>query len=98
MPGDRLVGCAHEARDNAMKRGFYHLVAPILAIRADAETRILLEEAERRAPTESRVQMMLAMLEIHEGRVDKALARSKGTPRNEFGIRLARGVEWSTLD
>ena len=61
------------------KRSFYHLVIPILAIRADPETRILLEEAERRAPTASRVQMMLAMLEMHEGTGDKALARSKAT-------------------
>ena len=59
------------------KRGFYHLVVPILMIRADAESRILLEEAERRAPTDARVQMMLGMLELHEGRGDKALARSK---------------------
>jgi TolB-like protein len=59
------------------KRGFYHLVLPILTIRADAESRILLEEAERRAPTDSRVQMMIGMLELVEGTGDKALARSK---------------------
>ena len=30
---------------------FYHLIVPLLSIRADAETRRLLEEAERRFPT-----------------------------------------------
>ena len=65
------------------KRGFYHLVLPILMIRADAESRILLEEAERRAPTNSRVQMMLAMLELLEGSGDKALARSKAIAERE---------------
>jgi len=59
------------------KRGFYHLVTPILSIRADAESRILLEEAERRAPTAARVQMMFGMLELLEGSGDKALVRSK---------------------
>jgi TolB-like protein len=59
------------------KRGFYHLVMPILFIRADAESRILLEEAERRDPADARVQRMLATLELHEGSVDKALVRSK---------------------
>jgi TolB-like protein len=65
------------------KRGFYHLVLPILTIRADAESRILLEEAERRTPTNSRVHMMLGMLEVHEGSVDKALARSKAIAERE---------------
>jgi eukaryotic-like serine/threonine-protein kinase len=65
------------------KRGFYHLVLPILTIRADAESRILLEEAERRTPTNSRVQMMLGMFELLEGRGDKALARSKAIAERE---------------
>jgi eukaryotic-like serine/threonine-protein kinase len=65
------------------KRGFYHLVLPILTIRADAESRILLEEAERRAPRDSRVQMMLGMLELTEGSGDKALARSKAIVERE---------------
>jgi TolB-like protein len=65
------------------KRGFYHLVLPILNIRADAESRILLEEAERRAPRDSRVQMMRGMLELAEGRGDKALARSKAVAERE---------------
>ena len=59
------------------KRGFYHLVLPILSIRADVESRILLEEAERRDPAAPRVQRMLSMLEMYEGRVADALARSK---------------------
>ena len=59
------------------KRHVYHLVLPLLAIRADAESRILLEQAERRAPTDSRVQMMFGTLELLEGSADKAFVRSK---------------------
>jgi TolB-like protein len=65
------------------KRSFYHLVMPLLSIRADAESRVLLEEAERRAPRNSRVQMMLGMLELREGSGDKALARSKAIAERE---------------
>jgi hypothetical protein len=48
------------------KRGFYHLIMPMIMIRADAESRILLEEAVRRTPTDARVQMMLGMLELYQ--------------------------------
>jgi TolB-like protein len=71
------------------KRGsdFYHLVIPILNLRADRETRILLEEGERRSPTFSRVQMMLAALELFEGHADRALSRADALvasqPQNE---------------
>ena len=65
------------------KRGFYHLIMPMVMIRADAESRILLEEAERRAPSDARVQMMLGMLELFEGSTEKALARSKAIAERE---------------
>lgn len=65
------------------KRGFYHLVLPMLFIRADAECRILLNEAERRDPTNARVQMMLGVLEVFEGRGDKALVRSRAIAERE---------------
>jgi TolB-like protein len=65
------------------KRGFYHLVLPLLFIRADAESRILLEEAERRDPANARVQMMLGVLEVFEGRGDKARVRSKAIAERE---------------
>jgi tetratricopeptide (TPR) repeat protein len=65
------------------KRNFYNLIQPILFLRADAESRILLEEAERRNPRGARVQRMLATLELHEGRVDEALARSKAIIERE---------------
>jgi hypothetical protein len=65
---------------------FYHLALPVLCIRADAETRTLLEEAERRTPTFSRVQMLLSMLELLEGHPDRAVARADAmaasTPTN----------------
>ncbi len=61
------------------KRGndFYHLAAPLLSLRADAETRRLLEEAERRFPTHPRVHMLLSLLELFEGQVDKAVVRTR---------------------
>jgi TolB-like protein len=71
------------------KRGndFYHLVIPILNLRADQETRRLLEEGERRSPTFSRVQMMLATLDLFEGRTEAALSRADAVaasqPKNE---------------
>jgi tetratricopeptide (TPR) repeat protein len=48
----------------------------MLTLRADAESRVLLEEAERRNARDARVQMMLGMLELLEGNGDKALARA----------------------
>jgi len=66
---------------------FYHLVVPLLSIRADAEARQLLEEAERRFPAASRVHILFSMLELFEGQVDKAVARTKrlftSDPKNE---------------
>ena len=60
------------------KRGnaFYHLAIPVVTIRADAESRVVLEEGESRAPAFSRVQMLLSMLELFEGRTDRAVARA----------------------
>jgi serine/threonine protein kinase/predicted Zn-dependent protease len=55
----------------------YHLILPILLIRADAESRVLLEEAERRTPANPRIQMMLSMLELIEGQTDRAVARAE---------------------
>jgi TolB-like protein len=71
------------------KRGndFYHLIGPLLSIRADAETRRVLEEAERRFPTFARVQMLFSLLEVFEGQADKAVQRTKDAlarnPKNE---------------
>jgi tetratricopeptide (TPR) repeat protein len=66
---------------------FYHLIGPLLSIRADRQTRTLLDEAERRFPTFARVQILLSLLELFEGQVDQAVARTKGlvtrNPRNE---------------
>ena len=66
---------------------FYHLIVPLVSIRADAETRRLLEEAERRFPTDARVQILFSLLELFEGQVDKALSRTKAlvasNPKNE---------------
>ncbi len=66
---------------------FYHLLGPLLSIRADVEARRWLEEAERRFPTFVRLQMLLAQLELLEGQADKAVLRTKEAlarnPRNE---------------
>jgi eukaryotic-like serine/threonine-protein kinase len=86
MQYGRLDESVYLARRGFMlsgRRGFYHLVLPILFIRADVESRILLEEAERRDPTNPRVQMMLGVLEVFEGRGDNALVRSKAIAERE---------------
>ena len=66
---------------------FYHLIGPLLSIRADVETRRGLEEAERRFPTFARLQMLFAQLELFEGQADKAVSRTKEAlarnPKNE---------------
>ena len=46
---------------------FYHLINPLFNLRADAETRVLLEEAERTTPYHSRIQRLLAWLDVFEG-------------------------------
>jgi serine/threonine protein kinase len=71
------------------KRGndFYHLIIPLLSLRSDAETRTLLAEAERRFPTFARVQILFSLLELFEGDVDRAVARTTAVvarnPKNE---------------
>lgn len=65
------------------KRGFYHLIMPMVLIRADAESRILLEEAVRRTPTDARVQMMLGMLELYRGNSEQALERARAIAARE---------------
>ena len=66
---------------------FYHLVVPLLSIRADAESRRLLEEAERRFPAFHRVQILLSLLELCAGQLDRAASRTKelmgGSPQIE---------------
>ena len=74
---DEAVYLGHRGFMLSGKRNFYNLIQPMLFLRADAESRILLEEAERRTPRDLRVQRLLATLELHEGSVDKALVRSK---------------------
>jgi len=65
------------------KRGFYHLIMPMVLIRADAESRILLDEAVRRTPTDARVQMMLGMLELYRGNSEQALERARAIAARE---------------
>lgn len=66
---------------------FYHLIIPILNLRADREARRLLDAAERRSPTFARIHLMVSALDLFEGRVDAALARAEATlarhPDNE---------------
>lgn len=66
---------------------FYHLIVPLLNLRADREGRILLEEGERLAPAFARVQMMLYVLDLFEGHVDRAVSRADAVvaaqPQNE---------------
>ena len=55
---------------------FYHLINPLFNLRADAEARVLLEEAERVAPYHSRVQRPQVWLDVFEGRIDRAQKRT----------------------
>ena len=71
------------------KRGndYYHLVVPVMNLRADALARTLLEDAERRVATSPRISMLLAMLELLEGKVEQAVSRANAVvaryPQNE---------------
>src|SRR5690606_36089762 len=56
---------------------------PMVLIRADAESRILLDEAVRRTPTDARVQMMLGMLELYRGNSEQALERARAIAARE---------------
>jgi TolB-like protein len=76
---DEAVYLGHRGFMLSGQRNFYNLIQPMLYLRADAETRILLEEAESRNPTGGRLQRLLSTLELYEGRVNEALARSKAT-------------------
>jgi tetratricopeptide (TPR) repeat protein len=78
----RQEEAAYWARRGFMRTGkrgndYYHLLGPLLSLRADAEARRLLEEAERRYPTFARVQILFSLLELYEGQVDKAVARTQ---------------------
>jgi TolB-like protein len=76
------------------KRGndFYHLVVPLVNLRADAVSRTVLEEAERRFPTFPRMQTTLAILELLEGKPGQAVARVNAIaarePQNEEVKRI----------
>ena len=55
---------------------FYHLINPLYNLRADAEVRVLLEEAERTVPYHPRIQRLLAWLEVFEGNLERARKRA----------------------
>ena len=55
---------------------FYHLIIPLFNLRADAETRVLLEEAERATRYFQRIQRLRAWLEVFDGQFDRALKRA----------------------
>jgi hypothetical protein len=65
---------------------FYHLILPLFNLRADAETRVLLEEAERTAPYYQRIQRLLAWLEVFEGQVSRAVKRADSVVSREPNI------------
>jgi TolB-like protein len=67
--------------------GLFHLIVPMLDLRADAVNRMLLEEGERRFPDNARLQSVLAMLDLLEGQSERAVSRTNAlvarAPRNE---------------
>jgi TolB-like protein len=54
---------------------FYHLINALFNMRADAQSRVLLEEAERTA-SHQRINRYLAWLDVFEGHVDRAVKRA----------------------
>lgn len=62
---------------------FYHLINPLFNLRADAEARILLEEAERAAAYSSRIPRLLAWLDVFEGQVARAVQRADAVVARE---------------
>jgi eukaryotic-like serine/threonine-protein kinase len=95
----RLEDALYWARRAFLRSGrrgndYYHLTVPMLNLRADSESRVLLEEAERRSGNYYRVPMMLAMLELLEGRQEAAVTRgdalAEREPKNEE-VRMFRG-------
>jgi serine/threonine protein kinase len=59
------------------KRGgaYYHFVIPMVNLRVDALSRRLLEDAERRFPRVARNQMMLAILDLFDGNLERLASR-----------------------
>jgi TolB-like protein len=63
-------------RSGKAAEDFFHVVWPLMHMRADAESRLLLEEAERTRPFHSRLQRMLAWLEMYQRLADRAVKRA----------------------
>jgi TolB-like protein/Tfp pilus assembly protein PilF/predicted Ser/Thr protein kinase len=56
---------------------YYHVAVPLVNIRDDDGARKWLVDAERRFPDFHRVQMMIALLDLVQGRTAEAVARSE---------------------
>jgi tetratricopeptide (TPR) repeat protein len=67
--------------------GLFHMIVPMLDLRADAVTRMLLEEGERRFPNNARLQSVMAMLDLLDGQSERAASRTNAlvarAPKNE---------------
>jgi non-specific serine/threonine protein kinase len=77
----RLDEAFYWSRRSFMRSGraaadFFHLAWPLMHLRADAESRLLLEEAERTRPFDSRLQRMLAWLDMYQRHADRAVKRA----------------------
>jgi non-specific serine/threonine protein kinase len=77
----RLDEAVYWSRRSFMQSGrtagdFFHLVWPLMHLRADAESRLLAEEAERTRPFDSRLQRMLAWLDMYQQHADRAVKRA----------------------
>jgi eukaryotic-like serine/threonine-protein kinase len=87
---DESLYWARRAFGLSGKRGndYYHVSIPLLALRADDVHRAWLLEGERRDPTMHRLQVMLALLDLWQGRTDEAVRRTArltaaSSPENE---------------
>jgi TolB-like protein len=63
-------------RSGKAAEDFFHLVWPLMHMRADTESRLLLDEAERSRPFHSRLQRMLAWLDMYHRLADRAVKRA----------------------
>jgi TolB-like protein len=75
-PGEGLVWARRMfALSGRRGNDFYHLVVPLITLRADNVARRTLLEGERRHPDFPRIQLLLSALEYYEGRTEEAIRR-----------------------
>ena len=75
--------CATSSSTPISSHAPYHVALPLIQLDDDSATARFLLDAERRMPTEPRVQGMLAWLDLRRGSNRAALERARRLVRNE---------------